>query len=123
MKKLVSGIRRSVVALTLPLVMSACTTWQQQDVAGLRDLIIREQPDKVRLRTRSDVEFDLEDPQISGDKISGFYRSLRVIGVPLADIAEASVERVTLTPLGLTTLGVAALAAFIGAESPGGGAP
>ncbi len=122
MKKLGSGIRRSVVALTLPLVMSACTTWQQQDVAGLRDLIIQEQPDKVRLRTHSDVEFDLEDPQISGDKISGFYRSLRVIGVPLADIAEASVERVTVTSLGLTALGVAALAAFIGAESPGDGA-
>ncbi len=123
MKKLVSGIRRSVVALTLPLVMSACTTWQQQDVAGLRDLIIQEQPDKVRLRTRSDVEFDLEDPEISGDKISGVYRSLRVIGVPLADIAEASVERVTVASLGLTTLGVAALATFIGAEASGEGAP
>ncbi len=123
MKKLVSGIRRSVVALALPLVMSACTTWQQQDVAGLRDLIIQDQPDKVRLRTRSDVEFDLEDPQISGDKISGVYRSIRVIGVPLADIAEASVERVTVASLGLTTLGVAALAAFIGAEAPGDGAP
>jgi hypothetical protein len=123
MKKLGSGIRRSMVALTLPLVMSACSTWQQQDVASLPDLIVREQPDKVRLRTRSDVEFDLEDPQIDGDKITGFYRSIRVVGVPLADIAEASIERVSLASLGLTTLGVAALASFIGAKDAGEGAP
>ncbi len=89
----------------------------------MKKLVSGIQPDKVRLRTRSDVEFDLEDPQISGDKISGVYRSIRVIGVPLADIAEASVKRVTVTSLGLTTLGVAALAAFIGAEAPGDGAP
>ena len=106
-----------------PLMMSACSTWQQQDVASLPDLIVREQPDKVRLRTRSDVEFDLEDPQIAGDKITGFYRSIRVVGVPLADIAEASVERVSLASLGLTTLGVAALASFIGAKDPREGAP
>jgi hypothetical protein len=118
MKKLGSGIRRSVVALTLPLVMSACTTWQRQDVASLPDLIARDQPDKVRLRTRSDIEFDLEDPQMDGDKISGFYRSIQVVGVPLADIAEASVERVSLASLGLTTLGVAALVSFIGAKEP-----
>ena len=122
MKKLGSDIRRSVVALTLPFVMSACSTWRQQDVASLPDLIEREQPDKVRLRTISDVQFDLEDPQIDGDKITGFYRSIRVVGVPLADIAEASVERVSMASLGLTTLGVAALAALLGAEDPGEGA-
>ena len=58
---------RLVAAITLPCVLSACMTWQQQDVASLRDVIIRDQPERVRLSTRSEDEVDLENPQVSGD--------------------------------------------------------
>jgi hypothetical protein len=94
MKKLGSSIRRSVAALTLPFVMSACMTWQQQDVASLPDVIVRDQPDKVRLRTRSEGEFELANPRISGDTISGLSGSRRVVGVPLADVVGASLRQI-----------------------------
>ena len=94
MEKLGSSIRRSVAALTLPFVMSACMTWQQQDVASLPDVIVRDQPDKVRLRTRSEGEFELANPRISGDTISGLSGSTRVVGVPLADVVGASLRQI-----------------------------
>ncbi len=113
MKKLGSGIRRSVAALTLPFVMSACMTWQQQDVASLRDVIVRDQPDKVRLRTRSEGEFDLENPQVSGDTISG-YGPTGVVGIHLADVAEASVQKVdAVGPMVVGVLGVGFLMSMV----------
>ena len=104
MKKLGSGIRRSVAALTLPFVMGACMTWQQQDVADLRDVIERDQPDRVRIRTRSGDEFDVRNPRVSMDTIFGPDGPL--VGIPLVDVAEASLPKVDVAQSVLGVLGV-----------------
>ncbi len=113
MKKRTLRLGRLTAVITLPFVMSACTSWQQQDVASLRDVIIRDQPERVRLRTRSEGEFDLENPQVAGDTISG-YGPTGVVGIHLADVAEASVQKVdAVGPMVVGVLGVGFLMSIV----------
>ena len=106
-----SCICRSVAVLALPIVMSACLTWQPQDVANLRDVIRRDEPEEIRLRTRiSDDEVELVWPRISGDSIAGLHRS-RALAVDLADVAEARIEKTDVLLTTLAVLGVLGVAA------------
>ena len=112
-----SRLGRLVAAITLPCVLSACMSWQQQELTGLRDVIVLDQPDKVRVRTRfTGDELEIERPQVSGDTISGGYGPRQAVSVPFADLTEASLQEVddgktALFVLGM--LGVAALGVFL----------
>ena len=51
---------------------------------------------------------DLENPQVSGDTISG-YGPTGVVGIPLADVAEASVQKVEVAQPAIVILFTAAI--------------
>ena len=104
-----SRIRRSVAAITLPFMMSACMSWTYQEPTGLRDTISREQPEKIRLRTRdSGVQFEIDEPRTSGEAISG-RRAGEELSIPLGEISEASVRMIDKFETGLAVLGLAGL--------------
>lgn len=122
MSKRTSHIRRSVAAITLPLVLSACMSWQHQELPALRDLITQEQPDEIRLRTRiTGSQVEVKTPQVSGDTISGSYDG-REVSIPLALVTDASIRKVDKVNTTLMVLGIAGLVgvavALAGYETP-----
>lgn len=122
MSKGTSHIRRSVAAITLPLVLSACMSWQHQELPTLREVITQEQPDEIRIHTRvTGRQLDVTTPRVSGDTISGSSDG-REVNIPLALVTEASVRKVDKANTTLMVLGIAGLvglaAALASYETP-----
>ena len=91
MKKRTSQLGRLVAAITLPFVMTACVTWRQRDLTDLRDVIVNDQPEEIRLRTEtSDAELTIAHPQLFRDTISGSPDG-SVMKIPFADVTNLRV--------------------------------
>jgi len=104
MNKRKSQPGRLIAAVVLPFVMSACMTWQPLELANLRQVIFQDRPKEIRLRTRSGDEFDVRNPRVSRDTIFGPDGPLA--GIPLVDVAEASLPKVDIAQSVLGALGV-----------------
>ncbi len=104
-----SHVRRSVAAISLPLMMSACMSWTYQEPTSLRDTISRKQPERIRLRTRdSGVQFEIDEPRTSGEAISG-RQGGEEVSIPLAEVSEAGVRKFDKFETGLAVIGFAGL--------------
>jgi len=87
-----SHVRRSVAAISLPFMMSACMSWRYQEPTSLRDTISREQPERIRLRNSdSGVQFEIDEPRTPGEAISG-RQGGEEVSIPVAELSEAGVH-------------------------------
>jgi hypothetical protein len=112
MLKRTSHVRRSVAAITVPFMMSACMSWTYQEPNRLRDTVSGEQLERIRLRTRdSEVQFEIDEPWTSGEAISGWWGG-KEVSIPFADISEASVRKIDKLKTGLAVIGFAGLVAM-----------
>ena len=104
-----SYVRRSVAAISLPLMMSACMSWRYQEPTSLRDTISREQPERIRLRNSdSGVQFEIDEPRTSGEAISG-RQGGEEVSIPVAELSEAGVHKIDKFETGLAVIGFAGL--------------
>ena len=93
MKKRTSQLGRLVAAITLPFVMGACMSWQQQELTGLRDVVTRDQPEKIRVSTRiTGNEREIKKPTVSGDTIYGLHDG-NLVRIPFAIVTNVSVPK------------------------------
>ena len=93
MKKRTSQLGRLVAAITLPFVMGACMSWQQQELTGLQDVVTRDQPEKIRVSTRiTGNEREIKKPQVSGDTIYGLHDG-NLVRIPFAIVTNVSVPK------------------------------
>lgn len=77
MKNPTSQFRRLVAVVVLPMYLAACTSWQVQEVAPAQ-MLEEEQPTEVRVTRTDGSAFVLENPQVSGDTLSGVRDGLQM---------------------------------------------
>ena len=65
MKKRTSQLGRLVAMIMLPSVMGACMARQAQELADFRDVIVRDQPGKIRVRTSmAEATLTIGEPRV-----------------------------------------------------------
>lgn len=87
-------VHRAVAGLLmLATTLTACTSWQVQTVAP-EQVITTQHPSTVRVQRLDGTRAVVEDPRIGGDSLLGVTIG-KPIGVPLADIYQVAVKRVS----------------------------
>ena len=95
MKKHTVRLGRLLACIMMPLVMGACMARQAQELADFRDVIVRDQPGKIRVRTSmSEATLTIGEPRLWHDTIVGFDDGGSV-RVPLADVTDLTVSKVS----------------------------
>jgi hypothetical protein len=104
----------------------ACTTWKSQRVAP-QQVVTAKRPDHVRVLLADSTQLELWKPRISGDSLVGRLErtnSTRLGGIPLSDIKQLQIRRLTtggtivvvVASVGLAALLVAGVAAAVSAN-------
>ena len=94
MKKHTVRLGRLLACIMMPLVMGASMA-QAQELADFRDVIVRDQPGEIRVRTSmSEATLTIGEPRLWHDTIVGFNDGGSV-RVPLADVTDLTVFKVS----------------------------
>ncbi len=91
MKNPTSQFRRLVAVVVLPMYLAACTSWQVQEVAPAQ-VIAEEQPTEVRVTRTDGTDFVLENPQVSGDTLSGVREGIQ-LSISLSTVDAIAVRK------------------------------
>jgi len=98
--------RRILSCILFPAYLSSCfKNWEVQP-ASPEEVIEKDQPSQIKVRTTNGGEILLDEPRVSGDTLIGFVRDLTSFGsiyaapdtssvleIPLADISLLAVEK------------------------------
>ena len=105
MKNTTFQFGRLIAVVVLPMYLAACTSWQVQEVAPAQ-FVEQEQPEKIRVMLTDSTTVDLENPQVSGDTLSG-VRDGHQMSISLSTVDAIAVRKEdTAKTLGVTVLGV-----------------
>ena len=103
---------RTIAVITLPVVLGACVSWQPQELTELPELINREQPDEIRVRSGiSGTQSEIEQPQAVGETVSGSSDDIKV-SVPFPHLADTRIRKVDKVKTTFAVLGIASLVAL-----------
>ncbi len=86
-----SQFRRLVAIIVLPMFLFGCTKWQVQEMAPAQ-FIEEEQPEKIRVTRTDGTKTVLENPQVSGDTLSGVREGLGVT-ISLSSVEALAVRK------------------------------
>jgi hypothetical protein len=88
------GLCRAIATtLLVTASLSACTSWQVQTVAP-EQVVSTQHPSSVRVQRLDGSRAVVDDPRIGGDSLLGVTVG-KPTGVPLADIYQVAVKRVS----------------------------
>ncbi len=86
---------RLVVAISLPCLLAACTSWQPQELNTLQGAILQEQPTRIQVRSPRTGAVEIDDPQVVGDVLFGLghrvgFTNQELMRIPFSEVTEAS---------------------------------
>lgn len=63
--------QRHLVAIIVPCLLAACTSWQPQDLVTLPGATLETHPTRVRVVSQRTGTVELQDPSVLGDELIG----------------------------------------------------
>ena len=87
--------QRFMVAIILAGVLTACTSWQPQDLLTLPGAMLETQPTRMRVITQRTGTLVLQDPAILGDELIGIgsregFTNTELVRIQFSELTEAS---------------------------------
>ncbi len=87
--------QRLMAAIILAGVLTACTSWQTQDLLTLPGAMLETQPTRMRVITQRTGTLVLQDPAILGDELIGIgsregFMNTELVRIQFSELTEAS---------------------------------
>jgi len=87
--------QRFMVGIILPGVLTACTSWQPQDLLTLPGAMLETQPTRMRVITQRTGTLVLQNPAILGDELIGIgsregFTNTELVRIQFSELTEAS---------------------------------